>query len=244
MTHHDRLSRLRRTAGVVVAGLGLLGVMAIPAGAQGYVPAPNITTDDSVVQPGATVPIESEGFLPNADVDLFITDFRPIPDNGKSDEENLEDLSDLVDIPFVPLNFAASPASSGDTEAAFAVATAPATPATFAAITTVAIPLGSTTTDANGRFRFEWSTAGFPEGFYGILATDGVNSALVRVQVDQAAYDAANGGAGAGGGSGSLPTTGGVNQVPLRIGVLLLAAGGVAVLFSRRRRANGFTVSG
>jgi LPXTG-motif cell wall-anchored protein len=249
MSTHDRTIRRRRTA-AVVAALALAGLMAAPAGAQSYVPEPGIFIDDPVAEPGSTIPIAADGFLPDADVDIYVSEFRPIPDNDDSDEENLEDLSQTVEIPLINLDLVASPASTGPAAASFAVAGSTPAVATFAAVTLQVIPLGSTTTDATGSFRFDWNTGGYPEGIYGVIATDGVNTALVRVTVDQAAFDAAGGGgAGAGdgsggSGSGSLPQTGGVNQLPLRVGALLLAAGGIAVLVGRRRRSHGFTTSG
>jgi hypothetical protein len=240
----------RRHGAAIAAVIGLLALIGAPAGAQGYVPSPGAATELPVAEPGATIIIEAEGFLPNAPVELFVVEFTPSDDEGKSNEENLEDLSETMDTPLVPIEFASASAADAS-PAAFALATPGSATATFAVVTQLALPLGSTTTDANGNFRFEWPTPGFPEGRYGILATDGVNSALIRVQIDKAAFDAANGagpGAGPGpgndAGSGSLPQTGGVEQLPLRLGALLLAVGGVIVLTARYRRRSSFTVSG
>jgi LPXTG-motif cell wall-anchored protein len=139
----------------------------------------------------------------------------------------------------------ASTGASAKPDVAFALSTGPAPNATLAQAGSLALFMGGTVTDGDGNFRFDWGTSGWPEGEYTLVATDGVNVATVEFLVSQKAYDAINGGGGGGGaGSGSLPQTGGVNQLPLRIGALLLAAGGVAVLASRRRRRTGFTVSG
>jgi LPXTG-motif cell wall-anchored protein len=255
MTNPRPHLRLRRVVGVVMAAVALGGlVVAMPAGADeepcgtaGYPPCPEAVVDDPVIDDDGDVTFEGDGFNPDSDVDGFIVKFTPDPPNDKSDEENLKDLGEKVDKPaqrqMMPVS--TSPNANRAASASFALATDPTVRAAFAATEMLVIPIGTTRTDAQGRFRFNWKTAGFPKGGYEILLTDGVNSSMVSLKLDKAAPDAANGGdaTGTGSGAGSLPQTGGVNQLPLRIGALLLAAGGVAVLAGRRRRRSGFTVS-
>jgi LPXTG-motif cell wall-anchored protein len=94
--------------------------------------------------------------------------------------------------------------------------------------------LGFTTTDANGNYRFEWDSTGFPPGDYQIVVTDGngtsqATDALLtpRQPVPGPAPD---------GGGDRLPQTGGINNLPLRAGVLLMAVGALLLLTTRRQR--------
>ena len=94
------------------------------------------------------------------------------------------------------------------------------------------IVIGTTTTDANGNWTFPWNTTQFPPGNYTIGATDGTNTLAIETEVTPPVGPTPTTvpvGPG-------LPQTGGVAQGPLRIGALLLAAGGLVLLAVRNRR--------
>lgn len=93
------------------------------------------------------------------------------------------------------------------------------------------IIIGSTTSDANGDWVFEWDTTGFPDGAYDVAATDGVNTLAVVLELVPPVNPAPPDPSGPG-----LPQTGGVAQGPLRAGALLVAVGGLVLLAVRNRR--------
>ncbi len=101
------------------------------------------------------------------------------------------------------------------------------------------ILLGTTMSDSDGNFSFQWDTAGYSPGTYTLIATDGVNSATTQVMVTAAGEQAVVTPARTGGGAPpaavgrTLPVTGGVGGVVLRLGIVLLTIGGLAMVASR-----------
>lgn len=95
--------------------------------------------------------------------------------------------------------------------------------------------IGTTISDENGNWSFAWDTSVFPPGDFEIAATDGTNTLVVDVRVtppvDPTPPTTVPGPVGPG-----LPQTGGLAQGPLRIGAVLLAAGGLVLLAVRNRR--------
>jgi LPXTG-motif cell wall-anchored protein len=102
--------------------------------------------------------------------------------------------------------------------------------------------LGFTTTDANGNYRFEWDTTGFPPGDYQIVVTDGTETTPATDAVLTPRQPAP--GPAPDGGGGRLPQTGGINGLPLRAGVLLMAVGALLLLTTRRQRTVAVRVPG
>lgn len=94
--------------------------------------------------------------------------------------------------------------------------------------------IGTTTSDANGNWTFPWDTTRFPPGSYTIAATDGTNTLAIETEVTPPVGPTPT--TVPGPVDPSLPQTGGVAQGPLRVGALLLAAGGLVLLAVRNRR--------
>lgn len=99
--------------------------------------------------------------------------------------------------------------------------------------------LGTTMSDSEGNFTFQWDTAGYPPGTYTLIATDGINSATTEIIVTAAGEQAVVApvrtvaGAPPAAVGRTLPVTGGIGGVALRLGIVLLTIGGLAMVASR-----------
>jgi hypothetical protein len=94
--------------------------------------------------------------------------------------------------------------------------------------------IGVVTTDANGDWTFAWDTTGIAPGEYVITATDGLVTATTMVTVTGAS-PSATGPQPVGPGGSGLPQSGGVSDLPVRLGVVLLVSGALVQLALRRR---------
>ena len=91
---------------------------------------------------------------------------------------------------------------------------------------------GSTTSDADGDYEFR--TKPLPSGRYEITVTCGGEATVLFVNVNRGQATAP--GRQAAAGAGSLPRTGTDSSVPLaRLGVILVASGGVALYAAKKR---------
>lgn len=103
------------------------------------------------------------------------------------------------------------------------------------------ILLGTTMSDSEGNFAFRWDTAGYPPGSYTLIATDGINSATTEIIVTAAGEQAVvapvrtDTGAPPAAVGRTLPVTGGVGGVVMRLGIVLLTIGGLVMVASRGR---------
>jgi len=97
--------------------------------------------------------------------------------------------------------------------------------------------------DANGDVIFEWD---IPAGFAGEVnyTSEGIDDATGEVRtesgsvfVEDTTLNPDNGGGGEGGGGGPLPYTGSDSTNLVRIGLVLIVAGGISVVAVRRRNA-------
>lgn len=194
---------------VAVLAVGLLAAvtgLAVPAAAQEYPPTPIIDVDQPIVPEGNIVTITGSGYLPNAVVCLCIL-------NGPSGFRE-----------------AAQPAAAGlaaQSQEEQAIATCQALGGTV---------IGTTVSDTNGNWTFQWDTSVFPPGDYELAATDGTNTLAINVQVTPPVGPTPTPTTVPGPVVPGLPQTGGVAEGPLRVGAVLLAVGGLVLLAVRSRR--------
>jgi len=93
--------------------------------------------------------------------------------------------------------------------------------------------IGTTTTDSQGNFSFRWTVPCALSGSVTVTATDRVNTLSVSLTVS--APGPAPTAAPTPTPSGTLPRTGSDSDLLLRAGLLLVTAGGLLVLATRKR---------
>ena len=192
---------------VAVLAVGLLATvtgLAVPAAAQEYPPTPIIDVDQPIVPEGNIVTITGSGFLPNSVVCLCIL-------NGPNGFREAVQL--------------AAAGLAAQTQEEQAIATCRALGGTV---------IGTTASDANGNWSFQWDTTVLPPGDYELAATDGTNTLAVNVQITPPVGPTPT--TVPGPVVPGLPQTGGVAEGPLRVGAVLLAIGGLVLLAVRSRR--------
>lgn len=206
-------SRTRTLVPVVAALVAVAAVLlgTSPAQAQDYPPAPEVAIDRVVAPVGDIVTVTGTGFLPNANIDIYIVSGPTLASASGSQ---------------APIASFATVETQGSTgNGVVADLTQAAAP--------VGTLLGSTTSTPTGTFSFAWNTQGFAPGDYTLAAYDGVNVGFVETTltvgpaptVPVRPDDAAS----------TLPTTGGASDNLVRLGLVLLTVGGLAVLASRGR---------
>lgn len=99
--------------------------------------------------------------------------------------------------------------------------------------------IGTVVAGADGAFSFPWNTAGVAAGTYVVTATDGTSTVNTEITLTAAAdvVTPATVTPAQTAGTGTLPRTGSEASDVLRIGALLVAAGAILVLATRRRSA-------
>ena len=206
--HRPRLALATFAVVLVGAVLGLVDT----AGAQirEYPQPPVIDVDKPIVPEGDIVTITGNGYLPNSVVAVCIM-------NPPADAQPNASLPPLP--PGLDLGTAQSQLES----------------AIQKCNELGGLVIGTTVSDPTGSWAFQWNTSTFPPGVFDIVATDGVNTLQVVVDITDPVPPGPDPGPGPGPAPKPLPQTGGIGQVPLRIGALLLAMGGLMVLASRNR---------
>jgi hypothetical protein len=222
---HSRRWRVLPTAALLVAIVAAV-VMPSAVGAQEYPPAPTLLANPATAVEGTVVTLTGSGFLPNATIEIYLAS-GPLPVSAPAGQVPIADFA-VVET--------AQAAGTDRLPVPAALLQAPMAPQ-------LGTLLGTTTSDASGDFTFRWDTTGYAPGRYTLTATDGTNTASTDVIITAASEQAVvvpvrpEAGAAPTGGR-SLPLTGGISGVLVRVGFVLLTIGGLAVLASRGRWRN------
>lgn len=205
--------------------VAVIAVMLAPSmvHAQDYPPAPTLLADPAIAPQGTIVTLSGSGFLPGATIEIYLVG-GPLPVSSPVGQVPVASFAVIE---------SASPAETSPVPPAADLIQSPTG-------TTLGTLLGTTTSDAAGSFTFQWNTAGYAPGRYTIAATDGTNTSFTDVVIttadEPAVVTPVRPAAGAAPTTGrALPQTGGIGDDLVRMGVVLLTIGGMAILASRGR---------
>jgi hypothetical protein len=198
--------------------------------AQEYPPAPTLLASPAVAVEGTVVTLTGSGFLPDAPIEIYLAT-GPLPVSAPAGQVPVADFAVVEYAQTAPTD------GSGQLAVAAEFLQAPMAPQ-------LGTLLGTTMSDASGSFTFRWDTSGYAPGRYTLTATDGTNTASTDVIITAASEPAdvvpvrPDTGAATPTAGRSLPLTGGMSDGLVRVGIVLLTIGGLAVLASRGRWRN------